>query len=159
MSEHPPAAQGPRPAPLPFFGTSWVRRDRGYALRRAGVAVGSLAAAFAGCLLLRLAYEGLAAARVGALVNALFTGAFALCSALAFRRTWDGFGRAPEPADPSSGRGVLTLGFLGGLLAYFLRSFVEAPGEKRARAQYEAERARHERRTARRAGDPSKRRS
>ena len=88
---------GPRPEPLRFFGTTWVEHDNGYALRRAAVAVGSLVAAVASCLVLRFAYEGLRIADTGAFVMVLVVVMFAVCSALAFRTTWDSFSRRPDP--------------------------------------------------------------
>ncbi|MEV7413260.1 EamA/RhaT family transporter, partial [Streptomyces althioticus] len=49
----PATPAGPHPEPLRFFGTTWVDHSRGYAARRLGVAVGSLAAAAAACFVLR----------------------------------------------------------------------------------------------------------
>ncbi|MCM2580383.1 hypothetical protein [Streptomyces meridianus] len=152
------ADTGPAPEPLRFFGTTWVERGGTYALRRVVVAAGSLLAAAAGAFLLRLAYEGLAIAAVGGLVSMLVVVMFAACSALAFRRTWEGFGRRPEPADASVERSmasVRTIGFLGVLLAWFVRCFVEAPGEKLHRAAYDRERELHTRRRVSRAGNPA----
>ncbi|MFF9058638.1 EamA/RhaT family transporter [Streptomyces sp. NPDC014882] len=149
---------GPRPEPLRFFGTTWVDHDRGYPLRRIGVAVGSLAAAVASCLVLRLAYEGLALAGTGGFVTVLVTVIFAISSALAFRNTWEGFTERPDPGRQASPRGLPAIGFVGSLLAYFLRSLTEAPGEKLHREEYETARAEHERRTARRTRNPSKKR-
>ncbi|MFF5856045.1 EamA/RhaT family transporter [Streptomyces sp. NPDC012751] len=148
---------GPRPEPLRFFGTSWVHHDQGYAARRAGVAVGSLAAAAVSCLVLRLAYQGIRIADTGSFVLVLIVGMFAVCSALAFRNTWDGFGKRHDPQRQASLRGLLAVGFVGSLLAYFVRSLAEAPGEKLHRQEYEQAREAHERRTARRTGSPSKR--
>ncbi|MFF4633060.1 EamA/RhaT family transporter [Streptomyces griseorubiginosus] len=147
---------GPRPEPIRFFGTTWVDHDNGYALRRAGVAVGSLAAAVASCLILRFAYEGLQIADTGSFVTVLVIAMFAVCSALAFRNTWDGFGRRPDPDRQASLRGLLAIGFVGSLLAYFLRSLTEAPGEKLHRQEYESVRRQHEKRSTRRTGNPSK---
>ncbi|MFD5405701.1 EamA/RhaT family transporter [Streptomyces griseorubiginosus] len=147
---------GPRPEPIRFFGTTWVDHDNGYALRRAGVAAGSLAAAVASCLILRFAYEGLQIADTGSFVTVLVIAMFAICSALAFRNTWDGFGRRPDPDRQASLRGLLAIGFVGSLLAYFLRSLTEAPGEKLHRQEYESARRRHEKRSTRRTGNPSK---
>ncbi|HEX5567167.1 MAG TPA: hypothetical protein VFY14_09660, partial [Streptomyces sp.] len=48
-------------------------------------------------------------------------------------------------------RPVKLVGFLGVLLAYAVRSLVEAPGEKRLRAEYDRAVERHERRAARNA--------
>ncbi|QEU92691.1 hypothetical protein [Streptomyces kanamyceticus] len=147
---------GPRPEPIRFFGTTWVAHDNGYAARRAGVAVGSLLLAAAGCFVLRFAYEGLAIADVGKFVNLLVVVMFAICSALAFRRTWEGYARRHDPASVASMRGLMTIGFIGGLLAYFFRSLKEAPGEELHRKEYETARAQYEKRTSRRTGNPSR---
>ncbi|MEU3355932.1 hypothetical protein [Streptomyces sp. NPDC037389] len=154
---------GPQPESIRFFGTTWVDHDGGYALRRVGVAVGSLAAAAAGAFVLRLGYEGLAIAKVGGLINAMVVVAFAVCSALAFRRTWERFVRRPEaPVDAAAERSmqsIMMIGFLGTLLAHFCRSLVEAPGEKLHRAEYDRARARHERLRTTRTGNPAGRAS
>ncbi|MGY4983344.1 EamA/RhaT family transporter [Streptomyces sp. 900105755] len=147
---------GPRPEPLRFFGTSWVNHDDGYTARRIGVAVGSLAAAVGSCLVLRLAYEGVQLADTGAFVTVLVVAMFAICSALAFRNTWESFGKRPDPERQASLRGLLAIGFVGSLLAYFFRSLAEAPGEKLHRAEYDTAVRDHERRTTRRSGNPSK---
>ncbi|WP_371555768.1 EamA/RhaT family transporter [Streptomyces longwoodensis] len=149
---------GPRPEPLRFFGTTWVEHDKGYTPRRVGVAVGSLAAAVASCLVLRFAYQGLQIADIGTFVTVLVVVMFAVCSALAFRHTWDGFTRRPDPDRQASLRGLLAIGFIGSLLAYFFRSLTEAPGEKLHRQEYEAALDRHRRRTSRRTGNPTRKR-
>ncbi|MFI1168447.1 EamA/RhaT family transporter [Streptomyces sp. NPDC020801] len=149
---------GPRPEPLRFFGTSWVNHDNGYAARRIGVAVGSLAAAAASCLMLRFAYQGLRIANSGAFVTLLVVVMFAVCSALAFRHTWDAFAKRPDPDRQASLRGLLAIGFVGSLLAYFFRSLIEAPGEKLHREEYDQAREHYARRTTRRSGNPSKKR-
>ncbi|MEV5316975.1 EamA/RhaT family transporter [Streptomyces sp. NPDC052687] len=154
----PSPGPGPRPEPLRFFGTTWLHHDNGYALRRVAVSAGSLAAAVVSCLVLRFAYEGLLIANTGNLVSLLVVGMFAVCSALAFRHTWDSFGNRPDPERQASLRGLLSIGFVGSLLAYFFRSLTEAPGEKLHRREYEEARARHEKRTSRRTGNPSKKR-
>ncbi|MFG3499166.1 hypothetical protein [Streptomyces sp. NPDC047928] len=142
-----------------FFGTTWVDHDGGYALRRAGVAAGSLAAAVAGAFVLRFGYQGLAVAQVGGFVNALVVVMFAVCTAIAFRKTWEGFTRRPaEPSREDALRGLKAIGFIGSLLAYFLRSLYEAPGEKLLRGEYETARARFEKRRSTRAGNPAARR-
>ncbi|MFC8230490.1 hypothetical protein [Streptomyces sp. NPDC057287] len=151
---------GPRPEPLRFFGTTWVDHDGGYGLRRAGVTAGSLVAAVASCFVLRFAYQGLEIAEVGSLVGMLVVLMFAVCSAIAFRRTWDGFTR--RPADPSAEdrlRGLKSIGFIGSLLAYFIRSFREAPGEKLRRTEYETALAQYAKRRSSRTGNPAARRS
>ncbi|RZU21486.1 EamA/RhaT family transporter [Streptomyces sp. BK239] len=152
------ATTGPRPEPLRFFGTTWVHHDQGYAARRAAASVGSLAAAVGSCLVLRLAYEGLAIADSGSFVILLVVVMFAVCSALAFRHTLEGFTKRHDPDRQSSLRGLLAIGFVGSLLAYFFRSLIEAPGEKLHREEYEAARVQYERRSGRRTGNPSKKR-
>jgi drug/metabolite transporter (DMT)-like permease len=134
-----------------------VDHDNGYAARRAGVAVGSLVVAVVSCLVLRFAYEGIRIADSGPFVTVLIIAMFAICSALAFRNTWEGFDRRHDPQRQASLRGLLAIGFVGSLLAYFFRSLTEAPGEKLHRAEYESARAEYERRTSRRTGNPSKR--
>ncbi|MGI5456797.1 EamA/RhaT family transporter [Streptomyces sp. CA-249302] len=155
----PPAGStGPRPEPIRFFGTTWVDHDNGYTPRRIGAAAGSLAAAIASCLVLRFAYEGLQIADTGAFVNILVVAMFAICSALAFRNTWDSFAKRPDPDRQASLRGLLAIGFVGSLLAYFFRSLTEAPGEKLHREEYETAAQQYEKRTTRRTGNPSKKR-
>ncbi|MFC9682525.1 EamA/RhaT family transporter [Streptomyces sp. NPDC056948] len=149
---------GPSPDPIRFFGTTWLNHDNGYTPRRIAVAVGSLATAAAACLVLRLAYQGLQIAAIGSFVSLLMIVMFAICSAMAFRHTWDGFTRRPDPDRQASLRGLLTIGFVGSLLAYFFRSLTEAPGEKLHREEYETARKRHEKGTTRRSGNPSKKR-
>lgn len=148
---------GPRPEPIRFFGTTWVGHTDHYGLRRAGVAVGALAAAVAGCFVLRFAYQGLEIADVGSFVNLLVVIMFAICSAVAFRRTWEGFRKRHDPQSVASMRSLMMIGFIGSLLAYFFRSLSEAPGEKLHREEYEAARTQFEKRHARRAGNPTKR--
>ncbi|AKZ57264.1 Integral membrane protein [Streptomyces ambofaciens ATCC 23877] len=154
----PDTPAGPRPEPLRFYGTTWVDHDHGYAARRAGLAVGSLAAAAAACFVLRIAYDGLRIADVGSFVSLLMVVMFAVCSALAFRHTWSAFGSRPDPDRQASLRGLLAIGFVGSLLAYFLRTLTEAPGEKLHRAEYEKAREEYEKRTTRRSGNPSRKR-
>ncbi|MFF0161970.1 EamA/RhaT family transporter [Streptomyces sp. NPDC005263] len=149
---------GPRPEPLRFFGTTWLNHDQGYAPRRIAAAVGSLAAVVASCLVLRFAYQGLQIADTGSFVAVLVVAMFAICSALAFRQTLDGFSRRPDPERQASLRGLLAIGFVGSLLAYFVRSLMEAPGERLHREEYEAARRQHEKRTSRRTRNPSKKR-
>lgn len=152
------AAEGPQPEPIRFFGTTWVDHDNGYGLRRTGAAIGSLAAAVAACFVLRFAYEGLQLSNTGTFVNVLVVVMFAICSALAFRKTWDGF--SARPADPEADRslqGLKAIGFIGSLLAYFFRTFTEAPGEGLHREEYETARAQYARRKGTRTGNPSAR--
>ncbi|MBQ1094344.1 EamA/RhaT family transporter [Streptomyces sp. B93] len=152
----PDPAAGPRPEPIRFFGTSWVEHGNGYPARRIGVAVGSLAAAVASCLVLRFAYDGLRLADTSSFLTLLVVVMFAVCSALAFRHTWDGFTKRPDPERQASLRGLLAIGFVGSLLAYFFRALIEAPGEKLHREEYETAREQYEKRTARRSGNPRK---
>ncbi|MFH8439175.1 hypothetical protein ACIF6K_19640 [Streptomyces sp. NPDC085942] len=149
---------GPRPEPLRFFGTTWVDHDGGYRLRRVGVSVGSLAAAAASCFVLRFAYEGLEIADVGGFVGVLVIAMFSVCSAIAFRKTWEGFGARPkDPAREDTLRGLKSIGFIGSLLAYFVRSLTEAPGERLRRTEYEKARAQFEKRRSTRTGNPATR--
>lgn len=154
----PAGSTGPRPEPLRFFGTTWVDHDNGYAARRAAVSIGSLATAAVSCLVLRFAYEGLQLSDIGGFVTVLVVVMFAVCSALAYRHTWDSFSKRPDPDRQASLRGLLAIGFVGSLLAYFFRSLTEAPGEKLHREEYETARKQYESRTTRRTGNPSKKR-
>ncbi|MBV7700944.1 EamA/RhaT family transporter [Streptomyces sp. TRM70350] len=153
-----PTGGGPRPEPLRFFGTTWVDHDHGYTARRIAASVGSLAAAAAACLTLRFAYEGIQLAETGSFVPLLVVVMFAVCSSLAFRHTWEGFTKRHDPDRQSALRGLLAIGFVGSLLAYFFRSLIEAPGEKLHREEYETALHDHKKRTARRTGNPAKRR-
>ncbi|NUP22256.1 MAG: EamA/RhaT family transporter [Streptomyces sp.] len=155
---NPAGSTGPRPEPLRFFGTTWVDHDNGYTARRIAAAVGSLATAAASCLVLRFAYEGIQIAAIGSFVTVLVVVMFAVCSALAFRHTWEAFTKRPDPDRHASLRSLLMIGFVGSLLAYFFRSLIEAPGEKLHREEYEAARKQHQTRTTRRTGNPSKKR-
>ncbi|MFD3337501.1 hypothetical protein ACFWV1_33470 [Streptomyces sp. NPDC058700] len=150
---------GPQPEEIRFFGTTWVDHGGHYALRRAGLALGSLAAAVAACLVLRFAYDGLQIADVGGIVNMLVVVMFAVCSAIAFRKTWEGFLRRPaDPGREESLRSLKAIGFIGSLLAYSVRCLVEAPGEKLRRAEYEKAREQFEKRRGTRTGNPAARR-
>ncbi|MHC0431894.1 EamA/RhaT family transporter [Streptomyces sp. O3] len=153
----PGSSGGPEPEEIRFFGTTWVDHDGRYALRRVGVAVGALALAAIGCLALRFGYEGLQIAQIGSFVGVLVVVMFAVCSAIAFRRTWESYGKRLDPQTQQSLRSMMAIGFVGALLAYFFRSLVEAPGEKLRRAEYETARDQYERRQARRAGNPQAR--
>ncbi|WP_326660684.1 hypothetical protein [Streptomyces sp. NBC_00385] len=156
----PATAPGPQPEPIRFFGTTWVAHDGNYGLRRAGAAIGSLAAAVASCFVLRFAYQGLEIADVGSFVGLLVVLMFAICSAVAFRKTWEGFSRRPaDPAREDTLRGLKTIGFVGSLLAYFFRTFTEAPGEKLRRAEYEAAQVRFAKRRSSRTGNPAARKA
>ncbi|MFF2849878.1 EamA/RhaT family transporter [Streptomyces sp. NPDC058001] len=149
---------GPRPEPLRFFGTTWLRHDGGYAARRTAAATVSLLAAVAGCLILRFAFQGLTIAAVSSFVSVLTVVMFAICGALAFRRTWQGFVKRPEPDAQDAFRGLLAFGFIGSLLAYSVRCLVEAPGEGLRRAEYEEALVQYERRGSRRTGNPARKR-
>ncbi|MFE9255866.1 hypothetical protein [Streptomyces sp. NPDC006879] len=151
------AVAEPRPEEIRFFGTTWVQHDGRYALRRSALAAGCLLAAAAGAFVLRFAYEGLAIAEVGTFLNATVVIMFAICTAIAFAKTWEGFNRRRAVAEDASLRGLKTIGFLGTLLAYFLRCLTEAPGEKLRRREYEEALARYGRRRAARTGNPAAR--
>lgn len=151
----------PVPEHLRFYGTTWVDHSGGYALRRAGLTLGALVAAAAGAFVLRFAYEGVAVAEIGSWATVLLVVAFAVCSALAFSRTLTSYTRRPgarDAAAESSMRSIRVIGFVGVLVAYALRSLVEAPGEKLLRGEYEEELARHERRRAARTRNPAAKR-
>ncbi len=134
-----------------------MNHDNGYTARRIGTAVGSLAAAAAACLVLRFAYQGIQIANVGSFVTLLIIVMFAICSALAFGHTWETFKKRPDPDRQASLRGLLAIGFVGSLLAYFFRSLTEAPGEKLHRQEYETAVANHQ--SARPAAPATHRRS
>ncbi|MEU5220153.1 hypothetical protein AB0G79_28710 [Streptomyces sp. NPDC020807] len=160
QTPHPTPAKtgGPQPEEIRFFGTTWVDHSGNYALRRVGMAAGSLAAAVAACFVLRFAYEGLQIADIGSFVNLLVVVMFAVCSAIAFAKTWEGFGRRPaDPAREESLRSLKAIGFIGSLLAYFLRCLTEAPGEKLRRAEYETALVQYEKRRGARTGNPAAR--
>nr|WSX50508.1 hypothetical protein OG409_17080 [Streptomyces sp. NBC_00974] len=153
------APTGPEPEPIRFFGTTWVHHDGGYALRRAGMAVAALVAAVAGAYLLRFAYEGLEIGNVGAFLSISVVVLFAIASSIAFFKTWDSFGRRAAPSsDEAALKGLKAIGFIGSLIAYFLRCFAEAPGEKLRRAEYERASAEFARRRSSRTGNPATRR-
>lgn len=150
---------GPRPEPIRFFGTTWLARGGGYAARRVAVSAGSLAAAVGACLLLRFAFEGLEMAKAGSFAGVLVIVMFAVCSAIAFRKTWEGFSKRPaDPARDESLRSLKAIGFIGSLTAYFLRSLAEAPGEGLRRTEYETAVTRYERRRTARTRNPAARR-
>ncbi|MEU4687166.1 hypothetical protein [Streptomyces xinghaiensis] len=160
-TRQPPGSQAPRPEPIRFFGTTWVDHDGHYALRRAGLAAGSLLAAAVGTFLLKLGFEGLLIADVGSTLSWIIVVIFAISAALAFRHTWKGFTAGPgadsDPTVESSMRNIKAIGFIGVLLAWFCRSLIEAPGEQRRRAEYERARELYERRRATRTGNPAAR--
>ncbi len=155
----PAVPAGPEPEPIRFFGTTWVHHDGGYALRRAAVAVGSLVTAVAAAVLLRLSYEGLELGDVGPFLSISVVVLFAISSSIAFAKTWESFSRRPAPSsDEAALKGLKTIGFIGSLIAYFLRCLVEAPGEKLRRAEYERSVADFARRRNARTGNPATRR-
>ncbi|MFD3548937.1 hypothetical protein ACFWUW_25575 [Streptomyces sp. NPDC058655] len=155
----PAVPAGPEPEPIRFFGTAWVERDGGYAVRRAAAAVGSLAGAVASAYLLRFAYEGLELGNVGPFLSISVVVLFAIASSIAFAKTWESFSRRPAPSsDESALKGLKAIGFIGSLIAYFLRCFVEAPGEKLRRAEYERAKVEFARRREARTGNPAARR-
>ncbi|WP_443069904.1 hypothetical protein [Streptomyces sp. Sge12] len=150
---------GPQPEPLRFFGTTWVNHDGGYALLRVGLAIGSLATAVSSAVLLRLAYEGLEIGHVGPFLSISVVVLFAIASSIAFTKTWASYSRRPAPSsDEAALKGLKTIGFIGSLIAYFLRCLGEAPGEKLHRAEYESARAEYARRRNTRTGNPAARR-
>ncbi|MFE6778604.1 hypothetical protein [Streptomyces sp. NPDC057702] len=164
------ADTGPEPETIRFFGTTWVHHDGGYALRRVAFSLGTLLAAAVGTFLLVFAYQGVAVSDAGGLINIMLVVALAVCSALAFGRTMEELGsgegrrggrgeRGRDEASEKSMRSIKLIGFVGVLLAYFCRSLVEAPREKRYRAEYEEARTRHERLRATRTGNPAARRN
>ncbi|WSK91702.1 hypothetical protein OG974_23875 [Streptomyces sp. NBC_00597] len=142
-----------------FFGTTWVDHDGGYALRRVAMAAGSLITAVAAAVLLRLSYEGLEIGDVGPFLSISVVVLFAIASSIAFVKTWDSYKRRPAPSsDEAALKGLKTIGFIGSLIAYFLRCFAEAPGERLRRAEYERATAEFARRRSTRTGNPAARR-
>jgi hypothetical protein len=131
-----------------------LTHDTAYWLRRVGVSVGALAAACAGAELMRLAVEGVAVSKGGSLINVLLVGAIVICTAIAAVRTWGLLSKGRDSltgwmADEKSVGPMLMIGFVGALVAYFLRSLVEAPGEAEKRSRYDlAQAAFARRRTA-----------
>jgi hypothetical protein len=157
---HAPAAEGaeevPRPEPIRFYGTSWVDHSRLYGLRRFGLGLGAILLATLGVVALRLSYEGLYIADSASWLTMMLVVAFAICSSVAFTRTWSSFKR-PVPGDEHVFRSIKAIGFLGLLLAYGLRSAMEAPGEGLRRGQYEAALDQHRKGIGRRSGNPARR--
>jgi hypothetical protein len=151
----------PRPEPIRFYGTTWVDHSGGYAFRRLALGLGALLLGALGALVLRLAYQGLGVAQVGDWVRVSTVVAFAVCSSVAFTRTLSRYRSRPEVVDEArerSLRSIVVIGFLGTLLAYALRSLIEAPGEKLLRADHEQAVKRYERGRTTRTGNPAKRR-
>ncbi|MGA5818700.1 hypothetical protein ACPC54_12690 [Kitasatospora sp. NPDC094028] len=164
MSEQPPTTApattgAPAPEAIRFFGTTWLDRDNGYWLRRVGVSAGSLAAAAAAALVLRFGVEGVALSDNGGFVNGLLTAAVVVCSMMCVRRTWKLLTEGRDQltgwmAEDKSLGAVWLIGGVGSLLAYFVRSLVEAPGEAVQRAAYERAVEQHAKRQAGRSGRP-----
>jgi hypothetical protein len=143
----------PAPESIRFFGTGWVAHDTGYWLRRAGVSAGALLAAGAGALLMRLGVQGVFVSGAGSLIDLMLVVAVAVCTCVAAIRTWKLLGSGSAAltgwmADDRSVGPMLLIGFVGALVAYFLRSLLEAPGEGEKRARYELAVAAHARRRA-----------
>lgn len=155
----PAVPTGPEPEPIRFFGTTWVNHDGGYGARRAGVGLGALVLAVISAFLLRFSYEGLEIGNVGAFLSISVVVLFAIASAIAFVKTWESFSRRQPPSsDETALKGLKAIGFIGSLIAYFLRCFVEAPGEKLRRTEYERATAEFARRRGARTGNPAARR-
>jgi hypothetical protein len=137
-----PAATSVDAAPVRWFGTTWVDRGPAYWLRRVAVSAGALVAAAAGAFVMQLAVQGVVVANTGSFVEILLVLAIAVCSVVAALRTWNVLTRGKESltgwmADDKSLGVMLAVGFVGALVAYFLRSLVEAPGESVQRSRYE----------------------
>ncbi|MGK5532605.1 hypothetical protein [Streptomyces sp. URMC 129] len=163
QSPHNPHAdvpdEAPRPDPIRFYGTSWVGHTGGYAARRAALAAATVLLTAAGALVLWLGYLGLVNSGTAGWLRGLVVLAFVVCTVMAFMRTWGGYVRpADGTVDESAFRSIKVVGFVGVLLAYALRTLVEAPGEKLRRMDYDDALARHRRLTAKRSGNPARRR-
>lgn len=151
----------PLPQPIRFYGTTWLDHTGGYGLRRAGLGLGALVLAALGAFALRLAYGGFAVAEVGQWVRVLLVLMFAICSSIGFSRTLARFGRRPQTEEDEarerSMRSFMFVGFVGVLLAYAVRTLIEAPGEKLHRTEYREALERYERRRRSRTRNPAKR--
>ncbi|GAA2231502.1 MULTISPECIES: hypothetical protein [Kitasatospora] len=148
-----PQSRAPEPEPIRFFGTSWVDRGTGYWARRVVVPIGALLCAAAGALVLRFAVGGVRLSDSGGFVNGLLIAAIAVCSCLAAVRNWKLLTEGRESlagwmAEDRSLGAVWLIGAVGALVAYFVRSLVEAPGEGVKRAGYDQARMHYERRGA-----------
>lgn len=109
--------------------------------------------------MLRFAYEGLEIGNVGPFLSISVVVLFAIASSIAFTKTWASFSRRPAPSsDEAALKGLKTIGFIGSLIAYFLRCLGEAPGEKLRRAEYERAQVEYARRRSTRTGNPAARR-
>ena len=151
--------RAPEPEPIRFYGTRWVDHSAGYLPRRVGLTAAALLGTVLGWVLIVLAYQGLEMSTVGPVLNMLVVGAFLVCVVLAFVKTWSGFVRPRgAPRDEGAERSkhsIRGLGVVGVLLAYGIRSLVEAPGEKLRRAEYDAAVRQYERRRTSRTGNPA----
>ncbi|MEV1007707.1 hypothetical protein [Streptomyces sp. NPDC049881] len=155
----PDADREPAPDPIRFYGTTWVDHSGGYALRRVLLTLAATVLTLLGLLLLWLCVLALTGTDTASWLRSLVILALVLCTAITFTRAWTGYVR-PRPAnatDESAFRSIKIVGFVGLLLAYALRSTVEAPGEKLLRQDHEAALERHRRRTGRRSGNPKRR--
>ncbi|GAB2932515.1 hypothetical protein [Streptomyces mayteni] len=150
----------PRPESIRFYGTRWVDRSHGYALRRVLLTAAAGLLTVVGALALWILYAGVAAGSPGWL-SSLVLLALLLCTAIAFTRAWVGYTRprSPDAIEESAFRSIKVVGFVGVLLAYGLRGTIEAPGEGLLRADYEAALDRHRRLTVKRSGNPARRRA
>ncbi|MQS13552.1 hypothetical protein F7Q99_15065 [Streptomyces kaniharaensis] len=166
MSEQPRTPEpvgAPEPEPIRWFGTTWLHRDRGYWLRRVAVPAGALLTAAAAAFVLRLGVEGVALSAEGGFLDGLLVGAVAICSLMAALRTWKLFAEGRDRltgwmAEDRSLGAVWMIGGVGALLAYFVRSLTEAPGEAVRRAAHERAVARYEQRRAGRGRRPGAKR-
>ncbi|MGW8848454.1 hypothetical protein ACWGNE_11785 [Streptomyces xiamenensis] len=153
-----PQTQRPQPDPIRFYGTSWVDHTRGYGARRFALGLGASLLAALGILGLKLGYNGLTLSQSASWLRVLVIVAFAGCTAMAFTRAMRGWTR-PQPsagADEAAFRSIKIIGFVGILLAYALRSAVEAPGERMRRMDHEAAVEQYERLTSKRSRNPSR---
>ncbi|MFB7665764.1 hypothetical protein ACFC1R_17730 [Kitasatospora sp. NPDC056138] len=154
-----PPSGAPEPEPVRWFGTSWVDRGPDYRVRRVLVPVGALVCTVAGALVLRFAVAGVRLSESGGFVYGLLIAAIGVCSCLAALRNWKLLAEGRDSltgwmAEDRSLGAVWLIGVVGALVAYFVRSLVEAPGEGVKRAEYDRARARYERRQADRGGRP-----
>ncbi len=149
----------PQPAPIRFYGTGWVDHSGGYPLRRAGLGLVALLFAAGAAGLLTFVYAGLSGSGTAGWLRALVVLALAMCTAMAFLRTWGGYTRprGGGEVDESAFRSIKVVGCVGVFLAYALRTAVEAPGERLRRQEYDEAVERHRRLTAKRSRNPSRR--
>ncbi|WP_104816742.1 hypothetical protein [Kitasatospora sp. MMS16-BH015] len=158
-----PSSTAPEPEPIRWFGTSWVERGGDYRLRRVLVPLGALLAAVAAALVLKFGLSGVRLSDAGGFVYVLLVAAIAVCSCLAALRMWKLLAEGRDNltgwmAEEKSLGALFAIGCVGSLLAYFLRSLVEAPGESVKRARYEQALAAHQRRQSSRTGRPDRKR-